>query len=153
VVRALSVGKLSSCREGGQISGIWTCLLAEDEDPKQCLSQNLCSFCSSHSHLRRLVWAGSENQDGSPSCWGKALPGGADTSPLAGKVPRCLEPETRSVLETLWLPPVPEAVSFCSPHSPLCILVCVESRNQDGSPGSNWVFPSKSSPKQNLGGI
>jgi hypothetical protein len=29
VVRVLSVGKLSSCREGAQISGVRTCLLAE----------------------------------------------------------------------------------------------------------------------------
>jgi hypothetical protein len=29
VVRALSVGKISSCREGAQISGVRTCLLAE----------------------------------------------------------------------------------------------------------------------------
>ena len=43
VVRALSVGKLSSYREGAQISGIWACLLAEDEDLKQGLSQELCS--------------------------------------------------------------------------------------------------------------
>ena len=28
-VRALSSGKLSSCREGAQISGVLTCLLAE----------------------------------------------------------------------------------------------------------------------------
>jgi hypothetical protein len=41
VVRALSAGKLSSCREGAQISGIQICLLAEDECPKQGLSQKL----------------------------------------------------------------------------------------------------------------
>jgi len=41
VVRALSAGKLSSCREGAQISGVQTCLLAEDEGPKQGLSQKL----------------------------------------------------------------------------------------------------------------
>jgi hypothetical protein len=29
VVRVLSAGKLSSCREGAQISGVQTCLLAE----------------------------------------------------------------------------------------------------------------------------
>jgi hypothetical protein len=29
MVRVLSAGKLSSCREGAQISGVWTCLLAE----------------------------------------------------------------------------------------------------------------------------
>ena len=44
MVRALSAGKLSSYREGAQISGIWTSLLAEDEGPKQDLSQKLCCF-------------------------------------------------------------------------------------------------------------
>jgi hypothetical protein len=105
---------------------------------------------------------GSRNEDGSRRCSGKALPGGVDTSPLAGKVPGCLEPVQTSLdrileprclqqmlresppgpggllssgrdgclepkmgpaLEALWLPPDPEAVSFCSPHSHLCRVV------------------------------
>jgi hypothetical protein len=41
VVRALSAGRLSSFREGAQISVIQTCLLAEDEGPKQDLFQKL----------------------------------------------------------------------------------------------------------------
>jgi hypothetical protein len=41
VVRALSAVKLSSYKEGAQISGIQTSLLAEDEGPKQDLSQKL----------------------------------------------------------------------------------------------------------------
>jgi hypothetical protein len=41
----------------------------------------------------------------------------------------CLEPEKRVSSEVLWLLPVPEAVSFCSPHSHLCRLVSVESRS------------------------
>jgi hypothetical protein len=41
VVRALSAGRLSSFREGAWISGIQTCLLAEDECPKQDMSQKL----------------------------------------------------------------------------------------------------------------
>ena len=44
MVSALSAGKLSSYREGAQISGVWTSLLAEDEGPKQNLSQKLCCF-------------------------------------------------------------------------------------------------------------
>ena len=44
MVRALSVGKLSSYREGAQISGVWTSLLAEDKGLKQDLSQKLCCF-------------------------------------------------------------------------------------------------------------
>jgi hypothetical protein len=114
--------------------------MAEDEGPKQGLSQNLCSFCSPHSHLCRLVLVGSGNQDGFPRCCGKALLGGVDTSPLPGKVPGCLEPEMGSASQSLWLLPVPEAVSFCSPHSHLCRLVSAESWNQDGSPRSKYVF-------------
>ena len=110
MVRVLSAGKLSSCREGAQISGGQTCLLAEDEGPKQSLLQNLCSFCSPHSHLHRLVSEGSGNQDDSPRCSRKALPSRADTSPLAGKVPGYLEPEMGSTPEAVPLLPVPEAV-------------------------------------------
>ena len=97
-----------------------------------CLSQKLCCFCSVHSHLHRLVSEGPETQDGSPRCSSKSLPGGVDTSPLAGKVPGCLEPEKVSASEALWLLPVPEAVSFCSPHSHRLRLV-LESGNQDVS--------------------
>ena len=41
MVRALSAGRFSSFREGAQIPGVRTCLLAEDEGPKQDLSQKL----------------------------------------------------------------------------------------------------------------
>jgi hypothetical protein len=41
VVRALSAGKFSSFKEGAQIPAVQTCLLAEDEGPKQDLSQKL----------------------------------------------------------------------------------------------------------------
>ena len=75
----------------------------------------------------------SGNENGSLRCSGKALQGRADTSPLAVKVPGCLEPETESALEALFLPPVPEAVSFCSPHSHLYRLVSGGSMNQDRS--------------------
>lgn len=44
MVRALSAGKLSSYREGAQISGVRTSLQAENEGPKQELSQKLCCF-------------------------------------------------------------------------------------------------------------
>jgi hypothetical protein len=39
--------------------------------------------------------------------------GGADTCPLAWRVAGCLEPEKGPASEALWLPPVPDAVSFC----------------------------------------
>jgi hypothetical protein len=98
------------------------------------LSQKLLgSVCSPHSHLCRLVSTGSRNQDDSCRCSGNALPGLLDTSPLAVKVPGCVEPETGAASEALWLPPVSEAVSFCSPHSHLCRLVSAGSGNQDGS--------------------
>jgi hypothetical protein len=134
VVRVLSPGKLSSCREGAQISGVWICLLAEDEGPQQGLSQKLCSFCSWYSHLHSLVSERSWTRDGSPRNSGKALSSRADTAPLAGKVPRCLESEIGCAPEAVSLLPVPEAVSFCTPHSPLRRLVSEGSRNQDGSP-------------------
>jgi hypothetical protein len=91
------------------------------------------SFCSPHSNLCRLVSVESGDQDVSHRCSGNSLPGWADTSPLAGKVPGCLEPKTGTVPEALWLLPVQEAVSFCSPHSHLCRLVSVESGNQNVS--------------------
>ena len=110
MVRVLSAVKLSSYREGAQISGLQTCLLAEDKGPKtgsvpEAVSLlpvlEAVSFCSPHSHLCKLVSEGSGNQDGSPRCSGKALPGGADTSPLAGKVPGCLKPEMGSASEAV----------------------------------------------------
>jgi hypothetical protein len=74
VVRVLSAGKLSSCREGAQRSGVQTCLLAEDEDPKQSLFQKMCHFCSPHSHLHRFVSEGPRTQDGSLTCTGSRSP-------------------------------------------------------------------------------
>jgi hypothetical protein len=73
VVRVFSAGKLSSCMEGEQISGVWFCLLSEDEGPKQGLSQKLWNSCILHSHLHSLVSEGSRTQDGSPTCSSRAL--------------------------------------------------------------------------------
>jgi hypothetical protein len=88
------------------------------------------SFSSPHSHLRRLLSAESQNQDGYCGSWGKGLP---EACPLAKKVARCLEPKNGTASEALWLLPVPDAVTFCSPHSHLCRLLWVESQNQEGS--------------------
>ena len=41
------------------------------------------------------------------------------TPVLARKVAGCLEPENVAAPEALWLSPVPEAASLCSPHSHL----------------------------------
>jgi hypothetical protein len=140
VIWALSAGMLSSCSQGAQISGFQTCLLSEDEGPKQGLFQKLCSFCSRHSHLHNIVFERSWTRNGSPRCSGKTLPGGADTFPLAGNVPRCLESETGSAPEAVWLLPVPEAVSFPSPHSHLHRLVSEGSGNQAISPRCSGLF-------------
>jgi hypothetical protein len=63
------------------------------------------------------------------------------SSPLKGKVHRYLEfgplswlkikAQNRIVPEAVLLQPVTEALSFCSAHSLLCILLLVESQNQD----------------------
>jgi hypothetical protein len=101
VVRALSAGKFSFCKEGAQISGFQICPWQKMKAPKQglsqklchfCLPQKLCSFCSWHSHLHSLISERSLTRDGSPKCSGKILLGRVDTSPLAGKVPSCVEP-------------------------------------------------------------
>jgi hypothetical protein len=94
-------------------------------------------FSSPHSLLCRLPSPESWNQDGSRRSWGKGLPGWVDNCPLARNVAGCLEPENGAAPEVLWLSPVPEAASLCSPHSHLCRLPSKESRNQDGFCG-NW---------------
>jgi hypothetical protein len=68
VVRVLSSGKLSSCREGTQKSGVQTCLLAEDEGPNQGLSQKMVCLCSLCAHLHRLVSEGPKTQDSLLTC-------------------------------------------------------------------------------------
>jgi hypothetical protein len=89
------------------------------------------NFCILHSHLCRILSEEFWNQDICSRCSGKVLPAQADPYPLAGKVARCLGPEKGAALEALWLPPVPEAVSFCIPHSQLCRILAAGSRNQD----------------------
>jgi hypothetical protein len=81
--------------------------------------------------LCRILSAGSWNQDVCCRCSGKELPGQADPYPLAGKVASCLGPEKGTALEALWLPPVPEAFSFCVLYSHLCRTLSAGSRNQD----------------------
>jgi hypothetical protein len=56
VVRALSASKLSSYREGAQISGVRTSPLAKDEGPKQDLSQKLCCVGLSQKLLASVVY-------------------------------------------------------------------------------------------------
>ena len=75
VVIVLSAGKLSSCREGAQRSGVQTCLLAEDEGPKQGLSQKMFCLCSLHAHVHRLVRDVGHKMALSPALAVRALPG------------------------------------------------------------------------------
>jgi hypothetical protein len=79
-------GYLSSGREGAR------CLEPETGSVPEALllllSQKLCSFCSSHIHLCRLVTEGSWNQDGSPRCLVSSLA-------LEIKVKKLDEPQKR----------------------------------------------------------
>jgi hypothetical protein len=89
------------------------------------------SFCIPHSHLCRILSAGSWNQYVCHRCSGKTLPGWAYPYPLAWKVAGCLGPKKGAALEVLWLPSVPEDVSFCIPHSHLCRILSAWSWNQE----------------------
>jgi hypothetical protein len=81
--------------------------------------------------LCRILSAGSRNQDVCRRCSGKVLPGQAVPYPLARKVAGCLGPKKGAALEALWLPPVPEAVSFCILHTHLCTILSEASQNQN----------------------
>ena len=112
MVRALSAGKVSSCREGAQRSGVQTCLLAEDEGLKQGLSQKMCCLCSLHAHLHRLVSKGPGTQDGSLTCSAsQSLP---RWPPLfwPRRCPDVWRPKWGSVPESVLLLPVSEALSL-----------------------------------------
>jgi hypothetical protein len=130
VVRALSVGRLSSFREISQISGIQTCLLVEDEGLKQDLSQKLLASLVHTLTCTYYSWW-SPGTKMSPAD-APATPSQAGGTPLLWQG-RCPEPEKGPASEALWLLPVPEAVSFYSPYSHLCRLVLMESGNQDVS--------------------
>ena len=77
--------------------------------------------------LPHLLWQ-------SPLWQGRHLSSGRERAWMSGA-------ETGSASEALWLLPVPEAVSFCSPHPYLHRLVSAESRNQDVSPQMLWQSP------------
>jgi hypothetical protein len=121
----------------GMVTG---CLESEmGSVPKLCqfyLSQKMCRFCSKHSHLCRLVSEGSCNQEVLPRCSGKAMLSGVDTSPLAGKVPRCLQSKWGLPQKLGCRHLSHNLCSFCSPHSYLRRLV------SEGSGNSLCVFYS-----------
>jgi hypothetical protein len=66
-----------------------------------------------------------------PQMLKQSAPRPADPYPLVWKVAGCLGPEKGAALESLWFPPVPEAVSFCIPHTHLWRILSAGSRNQD----------------------
>ena len=68
MVRAVSAGKLSSFREGAQLSGVWI-ILVEDEGPKQDLSQKLCCFGQEGGQL-----SGAEDGAASEALWLSPVP-------------------------------------------------------------------------------
>ena len=112
MVRALSSGKLSSCREGAQRSGIQICLLAEDEVLKQCLFQKMCCLCSLCAHLHRLVSEGPRTQDGSLTCSRGQSPPMWLPLLWRGRCPDVCSLKKGSVPGAVLLLPVPEAVSL-----------------------------------------
>ena len=133
MVRALSSGKFSSCREGAWRSGFQTCLLAEDKGPKQSLSQKMGCLCSLHAHLHRLVSEGLKTQDGSHTCSGGQSP--PRWSPLfwQGRCPDVWSPKRGLSQKLCSFCLSQKLCCFCSPHSHLRRLVSEGSRNQDGS--------------------
>ena len=92
------------------------------------VQQKLCGFCLTQKLLVSVVhtlpcaelsrWNPGTRMP-PPDAVAKLFLVGADTSSLAGKVPGCLEPETWSAPEALWLLPFLDAVSLCSLYSHL----------------------------------
>jgi hypothetical protein len=77
VVRVLSVGKLSFCREGEQKSGVQTCLLFEDKGqnrgcPRRCVASAICMLTCTDWSLRDVGYKMAH----SPALAVRALPGG-----------------------------------------------------------------------------
>ena len=126
MVSVFSAGKLSSCREGAQISGIQTCLLAENEGLKQGLSQKMYCLCSLQAHLHRLISEGCGTKI-SPALAVRTLPG---QTPLLwqGRCPDVWSPKRGSVLEAVLL-----LQSSCSPFA-VFELTCIDMSLRDPGP-------------------
>jgi hypothetical protein len=133
-------------------------LLAEDEGPKQDLSQKLCCFgqegvrlsgaedgtvsealwlspvpetaglCIPHRHLCSLPSAESRSQG---SCRGLRQKPLRPSGPLCSHQEggRLSGAEDDAASEALWLSPVPEMAGLCIPHPHPCSLPSVESRS------------------------
>ena len=128
VVRVLSAGKLSSCREGEQRFGIQNCLLDEDEGMKPHLSQKMCCLCSLHAHLHRLVSEGCGTQDDSLICSGYQSPPGLTLLLWRG---RCLD--VWSPKQGLFQKAVSLLQSTCWPLA-VCKLTCADWSLTDPGP-------------------
>jgi hypothetical protein len=137
VVRILSAGKLISCREGAQISGVHTCFLADDEGLKQGLAQKMCCLCSLHAHLHSLVSEGHGTQDGSLTRSGGQRPPRQTTLIWRGKCPDVWSLK-RGLSQKL--------CCFCSPHSHLCRLVSEGFRDPRWLPHMLWKSPPGQTP-------
>jgi hypothetical protein len=135
----LSAGKLSSYRDS------WPNLKTQNRAfTRSCVAlpvTEAVSFCSAHSHLCRLLSAVSWNLNGFGQCWGKTIPGRADTCPLALKVAGCLEPEKGAASEALWLQPVQLLASVV--HTLTCADYFWRSPGTKMAPGVAEVKPSR----------
>ena len=116
MVRAVSVGKLSSFREGVQLSGVWTSswLKVKAQNrifPRSCVA------------LARKVASCLESKMSQPQkLCGSCREGGWLSGAEDGAAP-----------EALRLSPVPEMAGLCIPHGHPCSLPSAESRSQGGS--------------------
>ena len=166
MVRALSAGKLSSFREGAQLSGVWTSswlkMKAQNRIfPRSCvaLAREVAGCLElkmeppqkvSGSHLSQKLLASVFHTLTCAACpprspGTKVAPAEpeAETSWAGG--PLCSHQEGGKLSgaengvtsEALCLSPVPEVASLCIPHSHLCRLPSAESWNQDGSHGTS----------------
>jgi hypothetical protein len=90
VVRALSAGQLSSCREGAQMTVVRTCLLAEDEGLKQGLSKKMLASVVHTLTCADLSWQdpgmkmAPADAPANPPGWGGYLSSGREGAWMSG---------------------------------------------------------------------
>ena len=114
MVRVLSSGKLSSCREGAQRSGAQLCLLAEDEGPKgPCPRSSVASVAHMSSSAQEVLsvleilqsgeFSGALNTLGRVNAEdGGAGPDWKESQPLVGQVSFVPVPAGTRPFSTLW---------------------------------------------------
>jgi hypothetical protein len=133
VVRVLSVGKLFSCMEDAQIYSVQTYLLADNEGPKQGLSQKICCLCSLQAHLHRLVSEGHRKKDGPLTCSGGQSAPRLTLLLWRGRCPDVWNLKHGLSQKLCSFCQSQKLCRFCSLHSHLCRLVSEGSWTQDGS--------------------